>query len=109
MCCLLASEIKEIAAAVDILHRALATSITLLHYVLLYPTNGSDAHLSMLSSLMGNFPDLDLGYSDFTRTAHDNLPLVLAFAMGHVSLSSSLRWTIAFPGMITITPWIQTI
>lgn len=77
-----ASEIPEISEAVRQLQGAGAAEVTLLHCILAYPTPEFQANLRMISSLIANFPDHAIGYSDHTRSVEDNLPLTLAYGLG---------------------------
>lgn len=58
---------QEIQESMGILRKAGATDITLLHCILNYPTEVSDANLWRISDLMDKFPETKIGYSDHTK------------------------------------------
>lgn len=60
-----ASNLEEIADAVAWIDAA-GIPVALLHCVLNYPTADENAHLGMIQSLIENYPDRIIGYSDHT-------------------------------------------
>jgi N-acetylneuraminate synthase len=53
-----------------------------MHCVLNYPTEFENAQLNRISTLIKNFPNLYIGYSDHTRPEFSKLSLQTAFALG---------------------------
>ena len=62
-----ASNLDEIKAAVDVIHKNNNEKITLLHCVLEYPTPYEHANLAKIAELKKEFPDVYVGYSDHTK------------------------------------------
>lgn len=62
-----ASNLSEIARAVEILRENGVDDIALLHCVLHYPTDYTEANLRSIQHLQKSFPDCVIGYSDHTK------------------------------------------
>lgn len=62
-----ASTISEIARAVEVLENNGASQIALMHCILHYPTDYSEANLRSIKYLQKVFPDCIVGYSDHTK------------------------------------------
>lgn len=62
-----ASNLDEIKNAVSTIRKYNDQEIVLLHCVLEYPTPYQDANLSKIKSLVKEFPDIYIGYSDHTK------------------------------------------
>ena len=77
-----ASTLKEIKKALDYLKKNKCTKIVILHCILNYPTNDSEANLNMISSLERNFPNHVIGYSDHTLPSKDMRNITTAFLLG---------------------------
>ena len=60
----------EIDRAVHVLTVSGCDQIVLLHCILNYPTDNSNAHLRMLKGLQRSYPLFPLGYSDHTLLIH---------------------------------------
>lgn len=77
-----ASTLAEIDLAVDILEKAGAPAVALLHCVLNYPTPNENAHLGMITGLARSYPDYLIGYSDHTIPDECMTTLVSAYLLG---------------------------
>jgi sialic acid synthase SpsE len=77
-----ASTLAEIDTAVEELARAGCGNPVLMHCVLNYPTNNSDAHLNMIAGLRRAYPQLLVGYSDHTLPDERMLILTAAWLKG---------------------------
>jgi len=93
-----ASNLDEIAWAVDILRGAGCRDLVLLHCVLSYPTADADAHLGMIEGLRHAFPALQVGYSDHTIPDPGMTALVAATALGSVVLEKHFTHDKTLPG-----------
>ncbi|RAV72866.1 N-acetylneuraminate synthase family protein [Aerococcus tenax] len=62
-----ASSMDEIHQAVETIESTGNKDIVIMHCVLEYPTPFEDANLNVISSLIKEFPDYVIGYSDHTR------------------------------------------
>ena len=62
-----ASNLDEIKNSVSTIRKYNDQEIVLLHCVLEYPTPYQDANLSKIKSLVKEFPDIYIGYSDHTK------------------------------------------
>lgn len=79
-----ASEIWEIANAMNILKQNGSEEVVLLHCVLNYPTKNENANLGMINHLKNIFPDVLIGYSDHTLPDQNMTTLSTAFTLGAV-------------------------
>lgn len=77
-----ASRLDEIETAKKILEDNGATNIALLHCILNYPTNYSNASLKGIDILKKYFEDCLIGYSDHTLPENDSFTLVNSVALG---------------------------
>lgn len=77
-----ASTLAEIDVAVDTLTRAGCLDIALLHCILNYPTDNSNAHLRMIEGLKRAYPERIIGYSDHTLPDDAMTSLVTAYLLG---------------------------
>ena len=77
-----ASTIPEIEQALNTLHNGGCDSVILLHCILNYPTDFSDANLNMMHSLSNAFPQYHIGLSDHTLADENMLVLTSAYTMG---------------------------
>lgn len=77
-----ASELYEIAYAVDFLLTRGVKDLSLLHCVLKYPTPTEDANLKAIKTLSYAFPELVIGYSDHTKPDPGMWTLLQAFQNG---------------------------
>ena len=76
-----ASSLNEIREAVKILSKKV-NKIVLMHCILNYPTEDSDANLRMISSLQKEFPNCISGYSDHTLPKKNMQNLTTAYILG---------------------------
>jgi len=90
-----ASTLDEIKHSVNLMKNLNVENLTLLHCVLNYPTELSNANLWMIKSLKENFPNYTIGYSDHTKF---NLDVLMSSVMlgaevieKHYTLDKSLE------------------
>ena len=76
-----ASNLDEISSAVRWIKNSDENDLALLHCILNYPTNDSNAHLGGIVGLYRAFPELVIGYSDHTLP-RDMETLVVATLLG---------------------------
>lgn len=93
-----ASTFEEVSQAVEQIFRIDSTiEITLLHCVLNYPTEFSNANLQRIQVLRKTFPTLNVGYSDHTLPEFSIDAIGSAFLMGatvietHFTLNKALQ------------------
>ena len=92
-----ASELSEVEAAVDSIRKYNDKEIVLLHCVLEYPTPLEDANLNKIATLVRQFPDLLIGYSDHTKPTGDCDVIKTAYNLGavcvekHYTLDKTLK------------------
>ena len=77
-----ASTISEIEDAVETLYSNNCDEVVLLQCILNYPTEFSNANLSMMTGLKSAFPNCHIGLSDHTIADDNMLVLTSAYAMG---------------------------
>ena len=77
-----ASTLGEIDIAVESLVQAGSGDIALMHCILNYPTEISNAHLRMISGLRRAYPDRLIGYSDHTIPDDAMTSLTTAWLLG---------------------------
>jgi sialic acid synthase SpsE len=80
-----ASTFEEIQKAVSEITKVSASELCIMHCVLNYPTEFSNANLGRIKKLREEFPDLEIGYSDHTRPEFSNLALLQAYSLGATS------------------------
>ncbi len=93
-----ASTIEEIRLGVTTLSAAGASRICLLHCILNYPTDNSDAHLGMIKGLLREFPSCIIGYSDHTLPQNDLPALQAAWLLGAKVLEKHFTFDKTLPG-----------
>lgn len=76
-----AASLDEVDRALQILSASGAGKVTLLHCVLNYPTDDSNAHLKGILELKEAFPDHEVGYSDHTRYSPECRPFAPTVAV----------------------------
>jgi N-acetylneuraminate synthase len=79
-----ASELSEVEAAIDSIRKYNEKEIVLLHCVLEYPTPLEDANLNKIATLVRQFPDLLIGYSDHTKPTEDCEVIKTAYNLGAI-------------------------
>ncbi len=77
-----ASNLDEIHAAVDTIHKYNDKKLTLLHCVLEYPTPYEHTNLGKIASLKKEFPDAYIGYSDHAKPDYSYNVLKTAYLLG---------------------------
>lgn len=92
-----ASTLNEIKQAVKAIEDVSTVDIAIMHCVLSYPTDYSDANLLMIKDLVENFPEYEIGYSDHTKPDSNMVVLTTAYNYGakilekHFTLDKSLK------------------
>lgn len=92
-----ASTLNEIKQAVRAIEEVSTVDIAIMHCVLSYPTDYSDANLLMIKDLAEIFPDYEIGYSDHTKPDSNMFVLTTAYNYGadiiekHFTLDKSLK------------------
>ena len=77
-----AATLAEIDEAVRTLKDVGCPDVVLLHCILNYPTDITNAHLRMIEGLRRTYPQSVVGYSDHTCPDENMTPLVTAFLLG---------------------------
>ena len=93
-----ASNLKEINFAISTLNQEGCNSIALLHCILNYPTSNNNAHLSMIKSLIKNYPNYIVGYSDHTLPDKNMTSLIASFLLGAVIIEKHFTNDKSLPG-----------
>lgn len=92
-----ASTLNEIKQAVRAIEEVSTVDIAIMHSILSYPTDYTDANLLMIKDLADNFPDYEIGYSDHTKPDRNMFVLTTAYNYGaviiekHFTLDKSLK------------------
>ncbi|KXB37737.1 N-acetylneuraminate synthase family protein [Aerococcus christensenii] len=77
-----ASTLEEIRQAVRTIEKTGNKNIVIMHCVLEYPTPNEDANLNIIQTLIKEFPDYIIGYSDHTRPDSQMDIIKTAVALG---------------------------
>ncbi len=93
-----ASSVDEIDSALATLEGSGASEIVLLHCILNYPTENSNAHLRMITGLRHRYPDRLIGYSDHTIPEPGMTSLITAWLLGAVVLEKHFTNDKTLPG-----------
>lgn len=93
-----ASTLGEIDVAVKALTLAGCKDLALLHCILNYPTENSNAHLRMIEGLKRAYPNKIIGYSDHTLPDDAMTSLVTAYLLGAVILEKHFTHDKSLPG-----------
>ena len=93
-----AATLGEVDIAVDTLNKAGCNEVILLHCILNYPTDNSNAHLRMIRGLQRAYPDLLIGYSDHTLPDESMTSLVTAQLLGAAVIEKHFTHDKTLPG-----------
>lgn len=93
-----ASTLGEVDIAVEALTRAGCADIALLHCILNYPTDNTNAHLRMIEGLKRAYPRKIVGYSDHTLPDDAMTSLVAAHLLGAVIIEKHFTHDKTLPG-----------
>jgi sialic acid synthase SpsE len=93
-----ASSLAEIDTAVENLNQAGSKDIVLLHCILNYPTDNSNAYLRMIEGLSRAYPNHLIGYSDHTLPDDEMTSLITAYLIGAVVLEKHFTHDKTLPG-----------
>jgi N-acetylneuraminate synthase len=93
-----ASTLGEIDIALSTLKSVGCMDVVLLHCVLNYPTENSNAYLEMIAGLNRSYPDLIIGYSDHTLPDEFMTPCVSAWLLGALVLEKHFTHDKTLPG-----------
>lgn len=93
-----ASTLGEIDIALSTLRSVGCEDIVLLHCVLNYPTESTNAHLEMITALKRSYPNLLIGYSDHTLPDEFMTTCVTAWLLGAVVIEKHFTHDKTLPG-----------
>ena len=93
-----ASYISEIDEAVRILTEAGCVDIVLLHCMLSYPTDYTDANLRIIQTLKRNFSNVRIGYSDHVAPDKNMMTLATAYLLGAEVIEKHFTLDKTLPG-----------
>ena len=93
-----AATLAEIDLAVETLETSGCEDIALLHCILNYPTENTNAHLGMIKGLQRAYPTKLIGYSDHTLPDNAMTSLVTAHLLGAVVLEKHFTHDKTLPG-----------
>lgn len=93
-----ASYLSEVDEAVRVLGDAGCSDITILHCVLSYPTNPSDANLRVIQTLARDFPGVRVGYSDHVAPDATMATLSTAYLLGAEIIEKHFTLDKTLPG-----------
>ena len=93
-----ASYLSEADEAIRALKRSGCDDITVLHCVLSYPTDPSDANLRVIETLARTFPDVKVGYSDHVAPDPSMQTLSTAYLLGAQVIEKHFTLDKALPG-----------
>ena len=93
-----ASYLSETDEAIRTLKRSGCVDITVLHCVLSYPTDPSDANLRVIETLARTFPDIKVGYSDHVAPDPSMQTLSTAYLLGAQVIEKHFTLDKTLPG-----------
>ena len=93
-----ASYLSEADEAIRALRRSGCEDITVLHCVLSYPTDPSDANLRVIETLARTFPDVRVGYSDHVAPDPSMQTLSTAYLLGAQVIEKHFTLDKTLPG-----------
>ena len=93
-----ASYLSEVDEAVRALKEAGCRDIVLLHCVLSYPTDPSDANLRIIETLKKDFPDVRTGFSDHVAPDETMMTLAAAYFLGAEVIEKHFTLDKTLPG-----------
>ena len=93
-----ASYLSEADEAIRALKRSGCEDITVLHCVLSYPTDPSDANLRVIETLARTFPDVKVGYSDHVAPDPSMQTLSTAYLLGAQVIEKRFTLDKTLPG-----------
>lgn len=77
-----AAYLSEVEEAIRAMQEVGNNDITILHCVLSYPTDPSNANLRIIQTLKRDFPDVGIGYSDHVAPDDTMMTLATAYLLG---------------------------
>lgn len=92
-----ASSFTEISHTLELIRSISNQPVCLMHCVLNYPTEFTNANLDRILNLSKEFPDVTIGYSDHTRPEFSKIAIQTAFSLGarvfekHFTTDKSMR------------------
>ena len=93
-----ASYLSEADEAIRALRHSGCRDITVLHCVLSYPTDPSDANLRVIETLARTFPDVKVGYSDLVAPDPSMQTLSTAYLLGAQVIEKHFTLDKTLPG-----------
>ena len=89
----------EIKNAVKAIEEVSTSNIAIMHSILAYPNDYSDANLLMIKDLVYNFPDYEIGYVDYTPPDKNMLVLTTAYSYGATILEKQFTFDKTMDGL----------
>ena len=77
-----ASSFTEISSTLDLIRSVTNQPVCIMHCVLNYPTEFSNANLDRILNLSKEFAEVTIGYSDHTRPEFSKIAIQTAFSLG---------------------------
>ena len=95
-----ASQNDEVSAVVQYIleNKSHQSKLILLHCVLNYPTDPSNANLNRICTLQRAYPELEIGYSDHVPPGRDALCLITAYLLGAKVIEKHFTFDKSLPG-----------
>ena len=93
-----ASYLSEVDEAVRALKEVGCKDITILHCVLSYPTDPKNANLNIIATLIKDFPDIKVGYSDHVAPDDTMMTLATAYLLGAQVIEKHFTLDKTLPG-----------
>lgn len=93
-----ASTMSEIDLAIEVLENSGCVDIALLHCILNYPTENSNANLRMIEGLRHSYPGRIVGYSDHTLPNDEMTSLLVAYLLGARIIEKHFTFDKNLPG-----------
>ena len=93
-----ASYLSEVDVAIRAMKEVGNNDITILHCVLSYPTDPTNANLRIIKTLKNNFPDVKIGYSDHVAPDETMMTLATAFLLGAEVIEKHFTLDKTLPG-----------
>ena len=93
-----AAYLSEVDEAIRVLKRSGCKDITILHCVLSYPTDPSNANLRIIETLKRDFPDVKVGFSDHVAPDDTMITLAVAYMLGAEVIEKHFTLDKTLPG-----------
>lgn len=93
-----AAYLSEVEEAIRAMQEVGNNDITILHCVLSYPTDSSNANLRIIQTLKRDFPDIGIGYSDHVAPDDTMMTLATAYLLGAEVIEKHFTLDKTIPG-----------